>query len=193
MSKSRGGTLLRRSRRHRLLFQQRLAEMVFWPGLLIVVLCIALLLWAPPALAAGRPRLIVAAMAAGVIALFSQWLSLRAYVHCRADGLRLHLPLRRWTIPYDQIQSTRLVELTRQFPPENEPWSRRRFLEPFAGTTAVVVELDRLPATRSRLRLWMSPYMLSPQIPGLLLPVRDWLTFRGELDEFRARSYHERT
>ena len=35
----------------------------------------------------------------------------------------------------------------------------------------------------------MSPFKLSPEGEGLILPVRDWMAFRLELDEFKAREH----
>jgi hypothetical protein len=56
----------------------------------------------------------------------------------------------------------------------------------------VVVELHALPVSRRELTLWTSRYLLSADTPGFVLPVQDWLGFRGELDEFRSRDHWQR-
>ncbi|HSJ53383.1 MAG TPA: hypothetical protein VLC52_06510 [Anaerolineae bacterium] len=181
--------LPRRGRRHPLLLQKRLQAMLFWPALLIALITTALVILEPPGIEAHRLYLVVAGIGGWALAILTLWFSLRAHVYCCADGLRLRFPFYELLIPYRDIQSTRLAQLGRQYPPQGESWSRRQFLEPLFPSTVVVVELESLPAPRRQLHLWMSRYVLSPDTPGFMLPVRDWLAFRSELDEFRSRSY----
>jgi len=162
--------------------------MLFWPALLIALLTTALVIVSPAGIEPHRLYLVVAGIGGWSVAILTVWFSLRAHVCCCADGLRLRLPFYQLLIPYRDIQSTRLAQLGRQFPPDSEPWSRRHFLDPLFHCTVVVVELGALPGPRRRLHLWMSRYLLPPDVPGFMLPVRDWLGFRSELDEFRSRS-----
>ena len=74
------------------------------------------------------------------------------------------------------------------FPPEKQRWTQRSFLGPLWGRTVVVVEMDRLPLPPSQLRRRMGKYMVSPDGLGIVVPVRDWMRFRTELDEAIARS-----
>lgn len=182
-------SLPRAGRRYPLLLQRRLSAMLFWPALLIGLLITVLAILSPPGIEAYWPYLLVAGIGGWAVAILSLWFSLRSYARCRPDGLCIRLPFYELVVPYRDIQSTRLAQFGRQFPPENERWSRRRFLEPLSFTTVVVVELEALPAPRRRLRLWMSHYLLSPDTPGFMLPVRDWLGLRSELDEFRSRRH----
>ncbi len=183
-------SLPRRGHRHPLLLQRRLRSMLFWPALLIALLCTALVVLSPPGIEPHRLYLVAAGLGGWAIAILTFWFSLRTHATCWEDGLRLRFPFYEVRIPYRDMQSTRLGQLGRQFPPECEPWSRRHFLEPLFASTVVVVEVSALPAPRHQLHLWMSRYLLSPDTPGFMLPVRDWLTFRAELDEFRSRSYY---
>jgi hypothetical protein len=180
-----------KGRRYSLLLQRRLRDMLFWPALLIALLAMALVVLSPPGIEGWQPYLVVAGLAGGAAAILSLWFSLRAFARCTAGGLLVSLPFYELLIPYGDIQSTRLSQIGRQYPPENEPWSRRRFLEPLSYVTVVVVELKALPAPRRQLQLWMSRYLLSPDSPGFMLPVRDWLALRAELDEYRSRSYFQ--
>lgn len=180
----------KRGRRFPLLYQQRLNHMVFWPSILTGALSAALISWGPAHL---RSSLITMLFCAGALVAVTSLFRLRAYAQCRSTGLRLQLPFLRLEIPYGVIRATRPTDLYRLFPPERQPWSRRRFLEPLFGRTVVVVELQRLPATRRWLRLWMTTYMLAPDTEGLVLAVPDWIALRSELDEYKARSrYAER-
>ncbi len=175
-------------RRYPLLLHHRLRSMLFWPACLIALLALVLVILSPPGIEASRPYLVAAALGGWSVAALTLWWSLRSFACCRADGLWLELPFYRATIPYHDIQSTRLAQFGREFPPQHERWSRRRFLEPLFFSTAVVVELKELPASRRQLRPWLGHYLLLPDRPGFILPVRDWLGFHGELDECRSRS-----
>jgi len=188
-SKHPGLAFPRKGRRYPLLLQQRLRAMLLCPSILIALLTVVLVILSPPGIEAYRPYIVAAAIGGWSVAGLTLWFGLRAFARCRADGLWLQLPFYRVIIPYRDIQSTRLAQFGRQFPPENERWSRRHFLEPLFFSTVVVVELRELPAPRRQLSLWMSHYLLSPLTPGFMLPVRDWLSIHGELDEYRSRSY----
>jgi hypothetical protein len=180
-----------KGRRYPLLLHRRLRTMLFWPALLIALLSMALVVLLPSAIEEQRAYFLVLGLGGAAVATMTLWLSLRAYVCCLSGGLWLRLPFYELLIPYRDIQSTRLSQLGRQYPPESEPWSRRRFLEPLYYCTVVVVELNALPAPRRKLQFWMSRYLLCPDVPGFMLPVRDWLGLRSELDEFRSRSYFQ--
>jgi len=123
----------------------------------------------------------------GLILVLTFFFRLRAYVQCQPEGLRLQLPFYSLTIPYREIKGTRPTELFRMFPPAKQRWTQRHFLRTLFGETVLVIEMEELPRSRLVLRLWMTRYMLCPDIVGLNLVVRNWLDFRAELDEFRAR------
>ena len=179
-----------RGTRHPLLLHQRLSEQHFWPSVLIVALSAVLLVWNPAQLKAHRPYLVVVLGGTGLILVVTQLFRLRAYAQCRASGLRLQLPFYHLTIPYREIRTSRPTEIYRLFPPEEQHWSRRRFLAPLWDRTVVVIEVDEVPRSRLWLRLWMGRYVLPPDSVGLIVPVRDWIAFRTELDEFRYRHRH---
>ena len=177
----------KRGQRHPLLFQQRLNEMIFWPAVVIMALIAALFVWNPPKLAPYLGYLSVVLAGTGLILVVTFLLRLRAYVQCLADELVIQVPFQRLAIPYDEIKAVRPTELYRMFPPRRQNWSRRRFLSKLFGKTVIVVEMEELPQARFWFRLWMSKYMLCPDRVGLILAVRDWIAFRAELDESRAR------
>lgn len=181
------GTLPNKGKRHRLLYQQRFNEMVFWPTILIAALSVTLIVWGP---ADFRGYLGVILFGSSAILVLTLFFRLRAYVQCRSSALRVQLPFFHLEIPYRSIKSTRPTDLYRLFFPGEQRWTQRRFLMPIFGRTVVVVELEELPVPRGGLRLWMTKYMFSPDTEGLVLAVRDWIALRSQLDEFKARSFH---
>lgn len=174
-------------KRHPLLLQRRLNEQVFWPSILILAVGGGLLIWNPDELVPYRPYLSIILVGVGLLLMLTFVLRLRAYVRCRSEGLSLRLPFLRLHIPYDEIKNTRPTEFFRMFPPKRVRWTQRAFLAPLFGKTVVILELERLPRPRAWLRLWMSEFMLSPDVVGLILPISDWMAFRNEMDEFKAR------
>ena len=177
----------RRGKRHPLLFQQRLSEQYFWPAVLIVATSSALLIWGPAKVEPYRPALTITATCTGLALILAFIYRLRAYVVCTSHSLRVRLPFRQFEIAYSEIKTVRPTELFRIFPPRQEKWPQRRFLMPILGATVLLIELEQLPKRNAWLRLWMPKYMISPEKVGIIVAVRDWMSFRAELDEFRAR------
>jgi hypothetical protein len=177
-----------RGKRYPLLLQQELNEQNFWVSVLILSLSAGLLIWNPAEFESRRSGLILLLVGSGLILVFTFALRLTAYVQCREDGLRLNFPFYRMTIPYREIRDSRASEMFHLFPPEEQRWTQRRFLKPLYSRTAIVLEMESLPRSRTWLRLWMSKYMLGPHVLGMVIPVREWMDFRNELDEFKVRS-----
>jgi hypothetical protein len=176
----------KRGRRYPLLYQQRLSEQVFWVALFIVIVCAALLIWNPDPVVSYRLSFAVILAGTGLILILTQVFRLRAYVQCHEQALRLQLPFYRLDIPYDSISLTRPTQLHYVFSPKHQRWTQRSFLDPLWALTVVVAEIRDFPPSGSRPGLWMSPYMINPDAPGLVIPVRDWMGLRRELDEIRA-------
>ena len=181
-----------RGKRHPLLYHQRLSEQYFWPAILIVAVCIGLLVWAPAKLEPYRLVLILALVCCGLVLALTFLFRLRAYARCTAHALRVRLPFYHFDIPYAEIKNVRPTELFRLYPPNELRWPQRRFLGPLLGATVLVIELDELPSRTAWLRLWMNRYMLCPDRVGVIVAVRDWMAFRAELDEFKARRQQSR-
>jgi len=191
MSKASGSSSARGAgRRHALLFQQRLSEQVFWPSVMTVTVCAALLIWNPGELDPYRTSLMIVLVGTGLVLVATLIFRLRAYVQCLPEGVRIQVPFYQLTIPYHQIKATRPTELYRMFPPTKEWWPQRQYLGPLFGATVVVLEMETLPASRFRLRLWLPKYMLCPERIGLVLAVADWMALRTDVDELKTRSRH---
>jgi hypothetical protein len=179
--------LPKQGKRYPLLFQQRFSEQIFWPSILILTLSAALLVWNPVGIEPYRTTLNVALVCTALVLVLSLLFRLRTYARCLHTGLHLQFPFFHLTIPYNEIRSTRPTELYRMFPPDRQRWPQRYFLRALFGKTVVVVEMGHLPRPKIWLRFWMSKYMLCPDRTGFDLAVQDWMAFRAELDEFRAR------
>lgn len=174
-------------KRHPLLLQQEFSAQNFWLCVLLLAVSGGLIAWNPAPLTPYRPHLIAILVATGLILILTLLLRLRAYAQCRESGLVVQLPFLRLHIPYSQVKTSRLALFYRTFPPAEQRWTQRRFLRNLWPRTVVVVELERLPRPRLWLRLWLSQYMLCSDVVGLVLPVRDWMAFHTEFDEFRIR------
>jgi extradiol dioxygenase family protein len=173
--------------RHPLLLHQHLNEQNFWVGILIVALVAGLLIWNPPKAAGYRPYLFVVLTGTGGILILTFIYRLRSYVQCRENAICVQSPFFHLAIPYSTIRATRPNEFARLFPPKEQRWTQRYFLRWLWGTTVIVVDLEQLPAPRPWLQLRMGKYLLDPNEASLVLPVRDWIAFRNELDEFLSR------
>lgn len=180
-------TSLKAGKRHPFLLQQRLHELVFWPCILLLLLSGGLLAWNPPELRTARGSLSLILVGAAGILILTSLFRLRAFACCRPEGLLLQFPCKGFLIPYSEILQTRPTELVHMFAPHRWPFGQGHFLAPISMATMVVIEMERLPLSTFQMRLWVSRYMICPDTIGLALPVRDWLTFRAELDEFRLR------
>ena len=176
-----------RNKRHPLLYQQRLSEQYFWPAILTVATSGALLVLNPARLDPYRIYFALALICCSLVLILTFAFRLRAYATLTEDAIRVRLPFHRFQIPYRDIKNVRPIELFRMYPPARQRWTQRRFLEPLFGATVLVIELDELPRPTAWLRLWVTKYMICPDKVGMIIAVRDWMGFRAELDEYRAR------
>ena len=172
-------------RAHPLLLYRRLAAYYRVPCLWLLVLSLGLLVWNHPSLSALRLPAVIAALLSSILILLTLAMSRLAYVRCVEEGLLVRLPLRRVHVPYDSIVQTRTSSLGLLFPPSKQPFTSRAFLGPLWRLPTVVVELERLPQPRRRLRLWMDSRMLLKS--ALVLLVQDHRDLRNQIDEAMIR------
>ncbi|HEX9029015.1 MAG TPA: hypothetical protein VF823_07565 [Anaerolineales bacterium] len=109
-----------------------------------------------------------------------------AYVQAYADHLRLVTPFLKLRISYRRMIRVHPASVQQLFPPLEAGWAQRRFLEPFFGETAVVIELTSFPLAPALLRLFLPSMMFLHQTNGLVLLVPDWMAFSTELDSFQG-------
>jgi hypothetical protein len=123
-------------------------------------------------------------------ALFATFSPRFAYVQPMGDHLRLSTPIARVVVSYRRIESTRPVDVAKAFPRSLLRGSERRLLAPFAGTTALGVDLYALPVRPFLIRLFFHRLMLSPDKTGFIFIVPDWIELSrqlsGRLDAWRT-------
>ncbi|MBC7251777.1 MAG: hypothetical protein H5T62_16055 [Anaerolineae bacterium] len=179
-----------RGKRYSLLIYRRLFSLYAGPLFLLFLISAAplgaTLVWELPGVQEMRWTFIIVAVVAALLwlALFiARWLS---FVRCRTNSLLIQVPLYQVVVSYGRIRHTRPVQLGRVFPPQEQSWSQRRFLEPLWGKTVIVVETQGLPLPRWWLRLWLSKYLLLPDGDGFVFAVKDWMRLGQEIDSFRS-------
>lgn len=113
-----------------------------------------------------------------------------AYVQARSDHLRLATPLFSLKISYRRIKSVHPAALAKLYPIHDASWSERRFLEPYYGETAVVVELSGYPLSKKFLRLFLGSYTFLPHNTGFVFVVPDWMGLSTEIDTLHGKWRH---
>jgi hypothetical protein len=170
-----------------LLLYRRMMDRIWKPVLALVVVCglilgISWLTGLALVPVESEPWLLGATLLLALAAAGAYLARTMAYVQARADHLRLVTPFLRLRISYRRIRSVHPSEFHQLFPPQGASWAQRRILEPFYGTTAVVVELISYPFSPRTLRLFLAPQMFSPQSKALVLLVPDWMALSTEID-----------
>lgn len=127
----------------------------------------------------------------GVVAL-AIWLMTRiapmfSYVQPRADHLRIQTPIYRLKISYRRIHGTRPVEIGKVFFRGTPKRRELKSLQPFLGETALMLDLIGWPLSPFAMRIFLHRYMLSPEQPGLVLIVNEWMTLSKQLSSFIDR------
>jgi len=179
----------RRVKRFRLLIYERMGQRWTWPCILIVLSSVVLWRFAPRISIIHAPFSALALVPASVsiIILVYAYLARRlAWVWCKPDHLRIQTPIYPLIISYGRIKSVRPKTFAQVFDPAEEKAARQRWLEPYWGKTVLVIELSKYPVNKAWLRLWFSPYLLSPDVPGFVFMVEDWMTLSRQLDELRT-------
>jgi hypothetical protein len=131
----------------------------------------------PPA---GR-WLLAGGLVSLAFALFAAVSPRFAYVQPMQDHLRLSTPIARIVVSYRRIESTRPVDVAKAFPRASLAGSERRLLAPFAGKTALGVDLYSLPVRPFLMRLFFHRLMLSPDKTGVIFIVPDWIELSRQL------------
>jgi hypothetical protein len=139
-----------------------------------------------------RP-LTLAPAAVAVVLLAYTFLARRlAWVQCRPNHLRIQTPLYPLVVSYRRIRAVRPQTFSEVFAPALEKKARRRWLRPYWGHTALVIDVLKFPVAEAWLRLWFSPYLLAPDTTGFVFLVEDWMALSRQLDDFRTEWEMER-
>jgi hypothetical protein len=179
----------KRGDRFRILIYERMWQRWAWPCILIVLASVVLWWFAPRISIIYQPFRVLT-LAPGLIALVLltyAFLARRlAWVQCRPNHLRIQTPFYPLVVSYARIKVVRPNKFAQVFDPAKEKEARQRWLLPYWGKTVVVVELSKYPMGRGWLRLWFSPYLLTPEFAGFAFLVEDWMALSRQLDGFRT-------
>jgi hypothetical protein len=177
----------RRGDRFRLLIYERMWQRWAWPCFLTILASLALW-WLAPRIAIIRVSLrfltLGPALISFVILAYAFLARRLSWAQCREGHLRIRTLFYPLAISYGRIKEIRPVNFVQIFEPTKEKSARKRWLRPYWRRTVLVVELSRYPVSKARLRFWLSPYLLLPNKPGLVLLVKDWMTLSRQLHEF---------
>ncbi len=105
-----------------------------------------------------------------------------AYVQVTDNTINVVTPFIRMKISFRRIQSFHPVLIQQVFPPEQLSWAERSYLSAFTGKTALMLELHGYPINPAILRIFWTAQMFSPQSPGLVLLVPDWMKLSTEFE-----------
>lgn len=179
----------RRKERFHLLIYRRMGQRWAWTCVLIVLASTALWWFAPriSILYAPLRRLaLVPALVSLAILVYTSLARRMAWVQCKPDHLRIQTPFYPLAVSYGRIKVVHPQTFAQVFNPAREKIARRRWLGPYWGRTVLVMELTQYPLSRAWLRLWFSPYLLNPGVPGFVFLVEDWMGLSIRLEESRT-------
>lgn len=179
-------------KRQPLLMVRRSIDRLMFAMLLFGLLLLAI--WSIPLLGgvgfiSKTIQAVISVSAVVLIALsfFAFLARFRAFVQVKPSYLSIVTPLLQLNISFQRMRSAHPALIQQVFPPKEASWARRTYLSPFYGKTAVVLELSGYPLSKFLLRLFFTGEMFSPQNPGFVLLVPDWMGFSTELDTLHGR------
>lgn len=106
-----------------------------------------------------------------------------AYVQPFENHLRIVTPFLRLKISYRRIRQASIVEVGRLYRGRGR---RLALLRPFLKSTAIVLDLNKLPLSRFALEFFLSPLFFPDKSPRIVLLVSDWMKFSTELESLRS-------
>jgi hypothetical protein len=132
-------------------------------------------------------RLWMIAAAGAIATLFSLFLFItrkKAYVQAFPNHFRVVTPFLRLNISYRRVRRSYTSEMQQVFPSNKISRVHREMVRSLAKRNVILVEMNRLPISRSAARMFLSPLFFPDQTAKLCLLVPDWIAFSTELDSF---------
>lgn len=185
----------RSGERFRLLIYERMWKRWALPCILIIPASFVLWWIAPKLSIRGLYRMLAfgPALVSLILLVFTFMAQRLAWVECRPSHLRIQTPIYPLAISYGRIKEVLPRTFAQIHDPSEEKAARREWLSPYWGMTVIVVRLSKYPVKRSWLRLWFSPYLMTPKAPGFVFPVEDWMALSRQIDDFRSTWEQHRT
>jgi len=176
-------------KRHPLLFYRRTMDRLWKATLALGLLLFAAGIWRLVSetsilLVSSKIWLYAAAILAITMSVFAFVGRYFAYVQVHRNYLSIVTPFLRLRISFQRLRNSHPSLLRQLFPKDDSSWAQQRYLEPFYGKTAVVLELRDYPMAPALLKLFLPGEMFSPRTPGFILLVPNWMQLSLELDSF---------
>lgn len=108
----------------------------------------------------------------------------RAYVQCRAEGLRIRTAGSKITVPYNTINVVKPVRFGDVFPRESLKGGLLRFARSHLSETAVEVVVSQPPIPLEKLRRRLNTLVLSPREQGFIFLVAYPTKLTMEIDNY---------
>lgn len=161
----------------------------WWPAIFTIGLALLGLSWAVYSWGFEQWRWLAFA-AIGGLHLFLGLLLLatrkNAYIQPFSDHFRLATPFLRLNISYKRFRRAVPANMGALFPPKSVSNWQAEIIEPLAKMTALVIELNGYPMSRSMLRLFLSPLFFKDKSPHFVILVDDWMKLSTELESMRS-------
>ncbi|RJP52643.1 MAG: hypothetical protein C4557_05845 [Anaerolineaceae bacterium] len=161
----------------------------WWPAVLVLGFALLGLAWAVYSWGFEQWRWLALASVGGLNVFLGLLLLVfrkSAYVQPFSDHLRLATPFLRLNISYKRIRRSSPSTMGGLFPPKSVSKSQAEIIEPLARLTAIVIELNALPMSRTALRFFLSPLFFKDKSPHLVILVNDWMRLSAELESMRS-------
>lgn len=179
-------------RRYPLVVYTRMIDR-WWPAIFLLGLALMALAWhfysdLYARLTEPWRWMVMVGLGAGVtlISLIMLALHKSAYMQPFGDHLLLATPIFRLNISYRRVLRTTTASMAVLFPPKSMRGMKREIIEPLAGMTAVVVELNGFPLSPAALRFFLSPFFFKDKTPHFVILVQNWMGFSTEIESMRT-------
>ncbi len=172
------------SPKHSLLIYRRLYG-AWRTTALLIALASGVLWWLAPAPVNSpwmQAAFLTLTLVAGLLFIYTLVGPALSYVQCRPNHLLLSTPLYRLAISYRRIHTTRPM----LFAPRGVRWTKQWLVQPYAGRTALAVDLNGYPVERRFLRLWLNEFVLPNDLLGLMLVTPDWMQLSRDIEVHRG-------
>ncbi len=179
-------------RRYPLVVYTRMIDR-WWPAIFLLGIAVMALAW--PFYQDMYTRLTepwrwitMAGVGSGVTLISLIMLALRksAYVQPFGDHLLLATPIFRLNISYRRMLRTTTASMATLFPLKSMHGMKHEIIEPLAGMTAVVIELNGFPLSPAALRFFLSPFFFKDKTPHFVILVQNWMGFSTEIESIRT-------
>ncbi len=181
----------RKTSRHTLLLNKRMMDRLLLPSFVLGALLGFIWWWSTfmdttIVENANNPWIAISAFVALSFTFVAFFTRRMAYVQAYNTHLQIVTPFLRFNISYQRIRNTHPADFHQLFPPNRSSWAQSRFLDPFYGMTAVIVELHSFPISPRLLRLFLPNQMFSKNTDGLVLLVPEWMKLSTDIDTHRG-------